>query len=428
MATQAVKDILDAQIPKPVWALNPTHASPIGGATHSTTGTEVASDSRTAFSSQSGKFIEYGDRPRIGGTSQSLVFEGGNSRNEVEFSSDFDGWVLETSSVYKGDVVSLIYSAESNSKYIYASNASDRISTAAGTLSGGVEVATLIFEERDSSQIKFMVENTTGTPSYYVFRIKIDINGDSTLSASLDRGGFYDVSTTLITGSGPAYGNPVHRVQVVYGGNDANSAGDNRRVRVYPNGLGESGDVGVAVHHTQVEETAQPGTPIVTGSGPADRSGEDVTIWSTQPDWWNEQEMTLVIEFTPQYTRIEEKSVFFGENTYSRWGYMSAGGPPFAFKTYDGTNVVNLGDSIIAHEKNRVAIAATQDRVHLAANGQSTQGPHNGNLFTISQLDIGPLNNLSAKIHSAKFLGGIPSLGQGTTSQRARKAIESITK
>lgn len=427
MATQAIQDILDTEIPKPLWALSPTHASPIGGATHSTSGTGVASDSRTAFSSQRGKFIEYGDQPRIGGTSQSLVFEGANSRNEVDFSSDFDAWVLKNNTS-KASVENLIDSGNANSQYISGSNAADRIERDAGSLSGGVEVATLIFEERDSSEIKFMVENSTGSPSYYMFRIAIDINGDSTLSVSLDRGEYYDVSTTLITGSGPAYGNPVHRVQVKYGGNDANSAGDNRRVRVYPNGSGESGDVGIAVHHTQVEETAQAGTPIVTENSPADRSGEDVTIWGTQPDWWNEQAMTLVVEFTPPYNGIERKSVFLGENTNSRWGYMSATSDPFDFKTYDGTNIVNLNSSITSHEKNRVAIAATQDRVHLAANGQSTQGPHNGSLLTISQLDIGPLNNLSAKIHSAKFLGGIPSLGQGTTSQRARKAIEAITK
>jgi hypothetical protein len=398
MAAQSVKDILDAEIPKPTWVFQPTHAAPLKSEMSVSRGSKG-----WALDSRSGKYEEYGsDTPRIQGGRQGLLIDP-QRENEILYSSDISNGVWDTSGVSLTNGANLI--AGGNSKYINPSGGtSDRITIQGGDAGGystNIETLSVIWERQTNQTVWLRLLNDTA--GGIVAEIKYDMGSRQISSQSLSgTGGPIEAYIRVITESGPN-GDPVYQAVVTYD-SGGESLGDTRDLWIIPDN--SSGVSNICLHHVQLEEAKFPSTPIrTTGSQKTRQADDDLYVYSGgQPEWFNSRKGTFLLT-VKSHGAIGNAQWLAGGGV--RWFYQGTG-----VQTYDGSNFLSLGDiqtdmggQTRQYKTRKLAVSCNRKKMRGASDGGNFgSSAHNGNLLDQNALEMGPNNRTTSVILSLKFI------------------------
>lgn len=358
MATQSVKDILNTEVPKPSFALSPSVPAPLpSGVTVTRNGQDNVARTLDPYS---GKFEHVPeDTARVYGSDQGLLVEAAGRTNQIPKSSqiskaNWDGSfdiasetkvdsILEEKNAYK------ITGAGSSSANVNKQNV--------GTFTGGTETVEFIIEKGTSGKVGGEVRNSDTGNSVVGFRYDWGTDTLTVASGSAQR-----MNTRRTAGPN---GNPLVFLTVSYsGGNAENTLGDTRRVfaNVDPSASASSS----IWHHAQLEEAPNASSPIVTSSSAKTRAGDDYTI--PVGDWWNNTEMTLLIELTPLAYNYPNFNWIIGNDNNNRIDLR--GRPPFDVNLAGGPSigVSGIGGTFELH---KIGISMGASKTTLSVNGLS---------------------------------------------------------
>jgi hypothetical protein len=379
MATQSVKDILDTEIPKPVWTLRPTRATPVP----SDIGQFERSSKARGFNPSSVQWEEVAvDEPRTYGGNQGLIVSSLKHENLIKQSSDIFDW-NQTGASVDTNRTSIIDGSKSTGRQISGNNSYDRYAISAGQTTTGESIYYTIIEPRSSTKIGMSVGNSnTGNE----ILVSYDINDDSFNTVRENSGTVVDRSAATLRDIGPngSGNNPLILVALKF---KQDSGGDGQFVEFHPdfNGNGDS----VIFHHGQADDLPVTGFPVVTKGSTRKIEPERAFVYNGgQPSWWNSNEMTYVIDFAT-----------FHANYATSAFVMANGGSNRFLNVFDGgLSVVDSGDNSLSlgsapgFERTRVAVSLTQSGmtgVSSADNSSIVSTNHSGSLLEQNQIRIG---------------------------------------
>jgi hypothetical protein len=389
MAT--VEQILNIDLPKPTFALQPSRLAPLPSDMpfgESGTGTGRNTAGRT-LDPVSGKYVSKGpDVPRIYGADQSLLVEAAGRTNHVHHSSvpSSSKWSFG-GAVEVGSKTSLI-KGETAYEWRGGGDENDRIrQLSAGSFHNKEEVAYMIIEDTGDDPItRLAVENKlTGD---FVAGVEFDWSSTSESNAF---GNALSVNSRQLfsDGNGPN-GGAVYWVQVQY---DASTDdGDAREYKWDPQRGANS--LSCILHHAQIEEARNASSPIVTQGSPVTRAGDDYAIFEGgQPEWWNPNEGTIIAEVIPTAYPNNAKNIqVFGldNNSYKSWGKLFYNtSTPIGWTCFDGSNAPPVAVGANAFTTFTAAVSLNSSKMVCSANGQSNKTNHNGDLLSTDTLTIG---------------------------------------
>jgi hypothetical protein len=343
-----------------------------------------------------GKYVSKGsDVPRLSydGEDPGLLVEAAGRTNELLNSSDISLWV-QLNGPTLGSAVSSILKGEDAYK-VSGSSGFSQFVRPSGTLTSDQEVVWAIIEEDTADKVAFGIEDTSqgSVENYVTFNFSTDTVGTDTVTGF---GTIEDTHSRVLTTSGPN-GGKVVLIILRYSG----APGGNSCRCIYRPDTSGSGDTSI-FHHGQREEVANASSPIVTQGSPVTRAGDDYAIFKGgQPSWWNPNEMTVQIEFSPLVYKTAYTDLIKGENDRIEF----EGTDPFDILFVDRngpTLLTQLFNVINANSTNKVACSFNNSTVRLSANGSSKNSTYDGQLLSTNKLQIGN-SNLIASINEISF-------------------------
>jgi hypothetical protein len=336
----------------------------------------------------SGKFEQVGeDTPRIYGSQQSFLVEAASRTNYVSYSSAINDTNWTAVQVTSSSVPNSLIADEDETAYELSEDGQSagkgNIRVLSGTFSGSDEVAEVYLEKGTADETAFGVGNTTS--SNLLFTAAFDWSAETLSKVA---GSFQASHVRKIQTDGPNQKKAVQLIVRYAGGNTENVSGDTRQFRIWPDDNANGGSV--IAHHAQLEEAPNASSPIVTGSSATTRGADDVTIFSGgQPEWWNDNEMTLFIELVPRAYADGGISVFIltGGNN-NRHIYQQND----IYRWWDGNNSVTNFGSVNPYSVDKIAVSMTRSGATASLNGASTSLPHDGTNLDATRLDLGEKN------------------------------------
>lgn len=392
MATQSVKDILETEIPRPVWALRPSKAAPLRS---DITVTSEGSNGTTYDAS--GIFKARSSGGRAWGESQSLLVEPQNTANIVKYSSDVSRW-SKSGTFTTTNITSRIDSDLSpvQAQRVKSESGSDDrfIIEGVEATSGNREVFSLILESGTADKIEI---NPYGDSSGFA-TARYDFTDDT-----------FEVDNSL---GASAYKldevNELYILRVPY--DTSGRAGEQDRALVY---IDPTGNLGFHdFHHAQIEESHGGTMPIVTDANKKARADDKYTIFEGgRPDWWNYRQMTYLLDV--EFLNGSPNGRILSDDAGEARIYWNRG-----LGVFDGNNFRSLSsESLPSFERHKIAVSSTPSELRYAVNGGSGAGRKgtmgtNGNYLTPSNMRIGQGSRGVYGVHKVGFLPTALSLDQ----------------
>jgi hypothetical protein len=369
MATQAVKDILDTEIPKPTWVLSPSRAAPLPtiegpGFSRSSTG--------WTFDSARGKFTpKEAGTPRINGTRNELLVEA-RRENQVTYSSGDTNWGYNYTAVE-----SIMDESGADGLRV---EGQDQGADNVGSFTGNRETFSVIVEKIAGSETLVRVKNST-TGDNPVFQ---------TFDWASDSWSGGDTNSELLTQSGPN-GGEVRRLIARYSG----TQGDMRTLVLEPNGNSASNSDVAVVHHHQLEEAPFATSPIYTSGGKNTREKDNLIIWNSDnyPEWFNTERGTWIFEIRPLFepgSGDESIVVNSDRGANNEIIGIDTTSSDYLVVARENNDGIYLSERQTGSRLDTLTVATTygQSEKRVAINGSVTTGDHAGNHLAPSKLTI----------------------------------------
>jgi len=386
MATQSVKDILNAEIPRPTFTWRPSRAS--------TTGTDVTHTRNSpawTYDPTKGLFVE-----RSSGTPLSYGAEQGYLNNGLG-GSNILNWISQINSARAGwsefevaseTTVSSLFEGESANKITATSSGLGQISQAFGGFSGNREVLWGIFEKPASNASpEFVFKLRNKSQNLDVVSLVYNWGNDtlSTFGTSAYSG------SRRVSESGPNGGPLVYLFLAITSGNSLNNTSDGKGIQIQadPNKNGGS----VIAHHAQHDDgnRLRDVPPIVTRSSTVQREPDDVDL-DLSGDV-NKNKGTFLIEYTPI------TFVNYYDNILRKGGgdkLETGRGVNFNFRFRDvsaSLNIVEVSPNIKKFEPIRIVLSINSytGKTVLSVNGLSdVSGSYDGEFLKTDVFQIEP--------------------------------------
>jgi len=294
MATQAVQNILDTEFPSPTKALIPTLATPEPGGLSvdrfSSTGTPRTLDPRT----QRFEEVSVADESRIYGDRQALLIERPDRTQKTRHNTDPQNWGFSEGVIF--DVVHTNVLGGLDATGIVGQNQipNPRVAQVSGeTPSGKMTLRALVGR---SSANRFGVgwrnRGANKAPTYIEYEWETD-------SVSVGR-----------NGSGSVDNYHARRLGTEVNGRDfveiratfvPDSAGDTMQTYLYPDLDGTDG--AIIPHYVSIEDGINATSPLLNTDNQRERGGDTAAI--DLGDWYNPNQGTFYVEYTPLVWNIE---------------------------------------------------------------------------------------------------------------------------
>lgn len=367
----SVEKILNAEIPRPTFALSPGYNAPLPNGVTVTRPDTSPYTART-LDPVSGLYTAVpDDTQRIYGAGQGLLVEGGQRTNHWKLSSDISQWQSQGASV-GASKASLIKGETAYAVSATSSGDAMAANTGIGPAHNGEAVAHCFIEKIDSDKVAIGVEDRGAFTNIALATYEF-----STDTANASTG--IEANARILTSNGPNGGKVVHLI-VRY--DESSASGNSIYGEFYPdrNGNGNS----AIAHHFQREEEVNGAVPIVAGGSATTRNGDAYTI--SVGDWWNTNEVTIYAEIAPlyYYKSFGPDDILVKSNNMFAIGPGSS--PPWEILTKDnsGTNI-QVG-SLSPYSVSKAALSATSSEMRLSVDGITRTADHDGSYLPKSDM------------------------------------------
>jgi len=387
MATQAIKDILDTEIPSPSWVWSPTRSTPL--------------DTDMTFARNSVGFTR--EYPTINYTSRSVDTPRISQGNSLLLERESTNFVLSSSDISQNstalgasDSVSLsspareiIQDPDADSKFVESGGAeNDRYRMdCSGTLSGGIEVASVYAAAGTSGKVRCIFSGTS---------VEVDFSTETHTVLRDSNNMLVSVNKRFFLN--PRTGNNKVCLLIITV-DTAGSTSESRRLDVGPasSTAGES----VVFYHGQIE-TGNRSSPILTSGSTATREREPLSI--NPKDWWNNKAGTFLIKIVPQSFRTPFTQKLL-RAPGKEWINITGSTSPYSIGSFDGSTGVGHSKSTLnAFETGKVAISLTSNQRRLAINSVVETFQHNGDLLSKpSEINVGDGGKALSRIKSITY-------------------------
>jgi hypothetical protein len=391
-----VQEILDTEIPPPTFVLRPGRNAPLpDGTTFTRPSGAWAKDPVT------GEFVKKDpDVARIDGPFQDLLIEADSRTNLLDAPNDINDGAWGKNDVTITDNAGSAFGE--NYDTIVEDNATDilpRVQEEITTSDGDPVAVSVIARKNGRGWLFFNLEISDNDGNYtyesFWFDLENGVTGttqntqSSVLVHEIDQegvsGDWYRCKVVISPDSGWSFNNDRVLIRLANGDGVTSYDGD--------------GTSGIDVLQAQVESPASNvSSPIFEGN--TTRSGDDFTIFEGgQPDWWNSNEMTFIVDIIPTVYNIDNYMSILtsGEPNYN----IQMRNNNFRFVDGAANSTIGTPSPFTRHT---VGVTDDGSTKVLSVDGQSVKSISGGDFLASSKLEVGISNNLIALIKNKRFI------------------------
>jgi len=395
----SVDEILGIDLADPVFAYNPSQASPLG--------TEVDWEDGTPRSGGTWERSPQGIYRRVGdgvvpinGNKQRLLVQAGQVTQALGNSSNPSVWNESAGGIVGSTSREPLLTSNSHAvepRVLYSdTSGSDSIFKQNGTFTANPEAYWSFVEHWSAERLRIRMQETGGYNTVAFIEVDLhqdDNNAPEVISSS---GNVPDSFVRKVAEFGPN-GGPVYLIKGAYNPGSQGVDGNGRRFTFYPDRDG-NGD-GTILHHAQAETRSPAGAigrsgPIVSGGGSITRNEGVFKI--NVGDWWPKNELTILMKmrllsWTPKNTYSNNFVSVLSYNDLSTNISIRNNGPAnLNFKSEDDSGNSTPVRAHSGFEDITIAFSATPNEQKFASNGTGGKANHDGSWFnTPSPLFIG---------------------------------------
>lgn len=380
MAT--VDQILNAEIPKPVWSWTPSVAAPLNSDTSFGRADDGGNNS-TALDPETGTYVGKGaDVPRIHGPQQGLYVNKQNSVNDIRNPSDISQWdnyevnLLGTKkSVISGGTAQKWESTGSGQLF--------QRNSEAGFTTGGNEVFWALVEQPASGGSRFVRLTLDNDGGGFYGRLQFDFQDETT--TQIDTASGFRHAGKVIDEDGPNGG----RLAIIVGQEDGSNAandpnGSDRRSKI---SLPDNGD-SMILHHGHFGPGTNINNPLANGNGTIGRT-DSVDFWDGYSNY-NTKAQTFYVEFELHQLLRDYQEVLRGGSNLNRLVFFNKNGISSKF---EGSGI-KPEENVDMFSSIKYAVSFDNNgRVHAATNGVGTTGTGYDTSTQLNKTNLRPMPN-----------------------------------
>jgi hypothetical protein len=294
MATQQIKDILDTEFPSPTKALIPTLATPEPGGLEvdrfSSTGTPRTLDPRT----QRFEGVSVEGEPRIYGDRQALLIERPDRTQKTRHNTDPQLWGFSENVIFDVSHTNVLGGRDATGIIGGNQDSNARVAQVSGTTpSGKMTIRALVGR---SSANRFGVgwrnQQAGKSPTYIEYEW-----GSDTVSVGASGSGSVDNYHARRLGT-EVNGRDFVEIRATFA---PDSAGDTMQTYLYPDLDGNNG--AIISHYVSIEDGINATSPLLNTDNQRKRGGDTAAV--DLKDWYNPNQGTFYVEYTPLVWNIE---------------------------------------------------------------------------------------------------------------------------
>lgn len=395
----SVDEILGIDLADPVFAYNPSQASPLG--------TEVDWEGGTPRSGGAWEQSPQGIYRRVGdgvvpinGSQQRLLVQAGQVTQALRNSSNPPVWDESAGAVVGSTAREPLLTSNSHAvepRVVYSdTSGSDGIFKQNGTFTATPEVYWSFVEHWSAETLRIRMQETGGNNTIAFIEVDLHQNDNNAPEVISSGGNVPDSFVRKVAEFGPN-GGPVYLIKGAYDPGGQGVDGNGRRFIFYPDRNG-NGD-GTILHHAQVETRSPNGTrgrtgPVVSGGGSVVRNESAFKI--DVGNWWPENELTLfmkmrLLSWSPKNIYNNPNANFLRlDNKSSRLWFRSKRPSSLSFRSEDESSNIAYSNNHSGFEDITIAFSATPNEQRMASNGAGDKANHDGSWLTRpSKITIG---------------------------------------
>lgn len=360
MATQSVKDILDADLPKPTFSLVPSRLSPLNNDTTYSRGSVSNGDFQAQTVNPTSGYYKGTDGPRVFGKSQGLLVEGNNKKQYHDARQPPNGAWPDTYTDTAGrDGIDGDNSSFGGTLLKDNSQSIDSQVPVPDSTGDTWAISLWVHKNDSPSIMRFDFKVVWDSGSNFE-RVDVNLDNGTLDSRYINQGSFhiqesYNTDWWRLVAILPSPGNVANK-----------KAG----TRIYTT------DGDVRIDNLQIEKKAN--TSPIFSSGSATTRGEDDVTVDVNTDWFNDREGTFLFDFEILSYRFGSRFRFGSPES---WFEVDGPVPPYEIRSNNSNPTVGIG-VVEVKERSKYAISVTPSQRILSLNGTSSIFGNDGTLLS----------------------------------------------
>ncbi|MCS4162708.1 hypothetical protein GGP94_003156 [Salinibacter ruber] len=383
MATQSVKDILNAKIPNPAFVLRPSAAVPLpSGVNVKRRGGDNVARTLNPFS---GTFKQVDqDTPRIYGSDQNLLIEGTNRTNRLLYSTNFGSanWDTSNGATFNGDKNSVISEKFAQSIGSGGSDFAQIRQNSTFNLTNEKENLYALVEKETADKCAVMIEDGSSGELGVQYDFTTNTAKEILVGSRPAKTGSVDFK--VLSDASQPNGRDVVLISIVY--YDA-TQGNSASINFLPDLTGSANST--ILHHVQRTLGRETRRPIVSNGAYNSVSNSNVSIEKFSE--YNDEEGTWLLSVEPKSFYSEGYNRIISLDNIDLW--ENPGEYPVEVRLNIPSTSLDPSDSngnglMRSFQENRIALSFDQSRASVSLNGFQSSithsddlGAHSGDIF-----------------------------------------------